>query len=419
MKYFWALALGAAVLLGCDDGSTSEEGGTGDFVSGPGGLDESVQSAELARSRGEGASTSPGEGALGSEDGDESQVAADDVACEEVVEGVTQISGHVFGDLDDSSLSVYASEPSESDEMQEGWLVNLLPEEIETTTCDNGEFSFSSLAEGVYVLDMGTGGQACTTRNCPIRFADAVKSGKVRITTFGDSVPKVGSDYLFPLRLQNILGEIVEVQNRNVAIPGSRSVDWVPGKYNFDQELAPLLEDTDVLIASIGGNDVTQYASEVLSSGQVMEVLNGGVNDKLMEILGNVVGIFDEARKINPDMDLVYCLYPNYANSTQWDDFLGAAGGLGFDVKSIVSGLIVEALDQVRNEMPDEPGMILVDMYGALGDADISHLLYDQLHFNDDGHQLYAEEIFRALGGVIVGQSESSGYNVGIAAEAP
>ena len=416
MKYVWALALGAALSVGCDNGSTSDDGGTSDFVSGPAGLDESAELLEPGATTSEG--SAPMNDGMGTGAG-ESEAPPEDVACEAVVDGVTQISGHVFGDMDDSSMSVYASEPSDGDALEEGWPVSLLPEGIDTTTCDDGQFSFSNLADGVYVLDMKTGNKACTTRNCPVRFADAVKSGKVRITTFGDSVPKVGSSYLFPLRLQNILGEIVEVENRNVAIPGSRSVDWIPGMYNFDQELAPLLEETDVLIASIGGNDVTQYASEVLSSGQVMEVLNGGVNDKLMEILGNVIGIFEEARKINPDMDLVYCLYPNYANSTQWDDFLGAAGGLGFDVKEIVSGLIVGALDQVRAEMPDEPGMILVDIYGALGNTDISHLLYDQLHFNDDGHQLYAEEIFRALGGVIVAEGESSEHNVGIVGDQP
>ena len=39
------------------------------------------------------------------------------------------------------------------------------------------------------------------------------------------------------------------------------------------------------------------------------------MNEKLLEIMGNVLSIFEAAREINPDMDLVYCLYPNYANS--------------------------------------------------------------------------------------------------------
>ena len=37
---------------------------------------------------------------------------------------------------------------------------------------------------------------------------------------------------------------------------------------------------------------------------------------------------------------------------------------------TIVAGLIVDALEQVLVEMPMEPGMIVVDMYGAFGDED-------------------------------------------------
>ena len=53
----------------------------------------------------------------------------------------------------------------------------------------------------------------------------------------------------------------------------------------------------------------------------------------------------------------------------------------------------MDALEQVLVEMPMEPGMIVVDMYGAFGDEDLTGVLYDQLHFNDEGHQIYAENL--------------------------
>ena len=48
----------------------------------------------------------------------------------------------------------------------------------------------------------------------------------------------------------------------------------------------------------------------------------------------------------------------------------------------------------------------LVDLYNFFlqrTDLDLDDVLYDDLHFNSQGHQIYAEQIFRALGGAEVG----------------
>lgn len=324
------------------------------------------------------------------------------VECTPYQEGETPVFGRVYEDAAPFGLSVHGFEPGDEDFGVIDWPVTLFPSGQQTVTCEDGRFAFTNVESGQHVVVVESPGEGCTTRNCPIRFPAALAEGEIQITTFGDSVPKVGSNLLFPARLQEMLNPLAEVTSRNVAVPGSRSVNWLPGTFNFNQELVPELANTDVLIASLGGNDVMAYASEVMSGGGgIAEALDGGVNEKLLEIMSNVLTIFEAAREINPEMDLVYCLYPNYANSAQWKEFLEVFPG----VTTIVAGLIVDALEQVLEEMPMEPGMIVVDMYGAFGDEDLTGFLYDQLHFNDAGHQIYAEEIFRALGGVTVPES--------------
>lgn len=408
--------------IGCDDSETTGEGensGAAAIVSGPGGLDNANEEENGTSTsedpEGEGKPVGEGNESEGEESPEGNEGAAEEeLECEPYDEGNTAVHGMLYADSAPLATSVYAAEIGDEDALETGITVGILPGDAVVATCDDGGFSFNGLEDGPYVVDLSElGDRPCTTRNCPQRFPAAIREGKVRLTTFGDSVPKVGSSTLFPKHLETLLNGVVETTSVNVAVPGSKTVDWLPGTYNFVNELAPTLANTDVLIASIGGNDVTQYASDVLASGNIGEALNGGVNTKLVEIMGNVLTIFEEVKAINPDIDVVYCLYPNYANSDQWGSFLGGIEG----VAGLVATLIVDALEQIRDEMPVEKGLVLVDMYGALEGQDLTDILYDELHFNDVGHVIYAEEIFRALGGVIVENGSAPEVTVGLQVE--
>ena len=54
--------------------------------------------------------------------------------------------------------------------------------------------------------------------------------------------------------------------------------------------------------------------------------------------------------------------------------------------------------------------IVLVDLFGLTPQLPqpLDDYLDDALHFNEVGHDLYAHEVFRALGGVIVGASPLS-----------
>ncbi len=266
----------------------------------------------------------------------------------------------------------------------------------DAVTCDDGSFAFGGLADGVYVTDIDwPDGTFCTTRNCTRRFPEAVRSGRVKIVTLGDSVPVQGAPVTFPARLAELLAPVAEVENLNIAMGGTVSTDWTPGTSNFDNRLAPHIESADVIIVSIGGNDFLNYANGAYSNPADAIA---GFPDFVREVMERVLWVKDEVRFRNPDVDLVYLLYPDYSQSAMWEEQFRVA-------IDIIRGLVADALEQVLDEMAYDEDVIVVDFYGYFREHELSldPYLFDMLHFNDPGQDIYTEQIFLALGGVRVG----------------
>jgi lysophospholipase L1-like esterase len=225
---------------------------------------------------------------------------------------------------------------------------------------------------------------------------DAVAEGSVNMVTFGDSVPVQGDPSMFPDRIVEKLSELVTVNSTNVAIGGTISTDWLPGTSNFEQVLVPHLADADLIVISLGGNDVMGYAANAMSDPAGIAGAVDGLNDFLISVMGNVMAIVAEIRVHNPDVDIVYCLYPNYAKSDMWSSVVPAM------FQTLVTDLVTTGLDLVRESIPSEEDVVLMDLYGATADVDLDLYLFDQLHFNDAGQDLYADEILKVLGFVHV-----------------
>ena len=68
-------------------------------------------------------------------------------------------------------------------------------------------------------------------------------------------------------------------------------------------------------------------------------------------------------------------------------------------------------LESARETDTRDYDALLADLFGATYELDSSldDYLYDSLHFNDRGQTFYAEEVFMALGGVLVGPSPLGG----------
>jgi len=303
--------------------------------------------------------------------------------------------GHVYRDADGSDLSRYAGGFARPDTPLEGVPVRLLGSGLELESCPGGDFAFPA-PEGLYVVAPEAHEGDCSQRNCATRFPDAIEEGLVKIVTLGDSVPVLGAAETFPTRVAELVSALVDVQEVNLAVSGTESSDWTPGGSRFEQVRDELI-DADVVLVSLGGNDVLNFASTA-DLGDLGALLMGA-QATVDEVAANVREIAAEIRGENPDADVVFCLYPDYSQATQtppWSD-------LGFLPPGIVSGLLVRA----RDNFTPQDDIVLVDLFGLTPalPLPLDDYLDDALHFNDVGHDLYAHEVFRALGGVIVGPS--------------
>lgn len=317
-------------------------------------------------------------------------------ACTTFAGAGTTVSGDMYVDDDQSERSLWdLPNVGAGGEAVVGVSMRLIGADGVTQgiTCDDGTWGFSDLSGDTWIVDVEwPEGTICRTRNCTRRFGDAAAEGSVKILTIGDSVPVVGDAPFFPERLGGMVSAVAEVEIVNNAVGGTTSEDWVPGSQLYNERLAPHIADTDVFIVSIGGNDFLQYVNEGAASDPI-GALNG-IPDFVREVMGRVIDIKDEVRSQNPDADLVYLLYPNYATSDMWASQFGFAA-------SFIEDAVTDALEQILNELAVSEDIILVDFYGYFRETglDLDDYLYDQLHFNDAGQEVYARQIFEALGG--------------------
>lgn len=320
------------------------------------------------------------------------------------------ITGSLYwdGDMGDQSLYRYALTP-QNDAPAEPRIMRFLSPDGErlVMSCDDGSFGVPSLSEGVYMMiPQMNDGEIASTKNVSHYTYEALKAGQIDVVTIGDSVPVVGGKPTFTEVLKEIMQPFGTINANNIAVGGTISEHWVPGTDLYENSLKPLLPETDLVVISLGGNDLLHYVNNALSGGNIQAAIDD-FEPFVIEIMDRVLAIVEDIHSINPEIDVVYCLYPNYADSDMWK------GQLGF-AHSFVSTKVVEALDIVRASIPAGHRFILMDLYGATEDLDLDALLYDQLHFNTAGQEIYAEEIFRALGGARIGDSLGMEKNFGL-----
>ena len=147
-----------------------------------------------------------------------------------------------------------------------------------------------------------------------------------------------------------------------------------------------------------------------LASKPVDELIadfEGAVED----IKSNLKTIITELRRRNPDADIVWLLYPNYARSAEWERLAGSS-------VSLVELILKRTLGEIREDMAHHEGLIVWDMFGGTKDVDLNTILIDPLHLNSTGHELYANVLLETLGGVLISEEEgSSERSIGVSLE--
>ncbi len=309
-----------------------------------------------------------------------------------------QVAGALYEDVDMSSSSRWTSEFGAEDAALAGARVELIGARGTWTTsvCEDGTFGFSGLPEGDYFVRPVTEDEfpVCTTSTHGRRFAEAMAEGEIDVVVFGDSLPHWGPQPWWPERFADRAGAMADVTMHNIAVPGAESPQWLPGQGFWVSSLEPLIDDADVFVFSIGGNDLYSLAQVDLSTTPVGE-LAVQFEEKVVEIEENVRDIASALRARNPNADIVYLVYPDYGNTERWAALAGQAA-------PIVKSTLRRTLGRIRLDNAHYERMTFLDLFGATIDIDLNALLVDELHFNEAGHIFVAEELFRSMGGVRV-----------------
>lgn len=313
--------------------------------------------------------------------------------------GAGVVTGWLYEDADGADETPRAGERAADDPAVAEPFAVLTPDgERPIRPCEDGSYAVDTLPEGpALLLPPARDGQRCTRRNCPKSFASAARDGRAVVVTMGDSIPVVGDRPLFPDRLVRLFDGLVEIDNRNVAVAGSTSPQWLPGQRNFENRLRPELVDADLVIISLGGNDLLEYMSQPGLISNIPAAVEGA-RELVVTIVERLITIVQAIREVNPEVDVLYCLYPDYTQATR-HQLWGLAGRL------LGPGTMRDVLETALAAVPEDEEVLVADMLNAWEGLDVGVYLYDALHFNAAGQTLYAEEIFWSLGGVHLGES--------------
>ncbi len=314
-----------------------------------------------------------------------------------------QIRGRLSRDPEHLAQSHYVQRYSEDTHppLTQVPVTLLLPKELSarpTALSDaKGDFCFDHASERAFLLVETPTSLHATSHNHGRHTAQAIRNGSIRVLTFGDSIPAYGPQPWFPELLANHLSALADAHSVNLAVPGSTTAQWLPNTRYFNERVLPNLEHTQLIVFSLGGNDLMAFAEaiELLSPEEAIAMLDQ-LDAQIALITANLRAIITELRRQAPQADIAWILYPNYASSQAWGEYLGP-------YQPIVENLMHAKLNEIRATMAQERDLLLIDLAAATLAMNLDALLDDPLHLNRAGHAFLADEIFVTLGGVLQG----------------
>lgn len=324
------------------------------------------------------------------------------------------VSGVLYDDTNASSVSDWVQPIDAGDVRLPGVGVALIGASGETSalTDVNGGYFFDALTDGAYFVTTDVDPALdSTSNNHPTRLPTAIRDGHVHLVHFGDSLGVVGPTPRFPSLFAEHLSAIVPTTVENVAVGGSTTRDWLPGAATgfFEHDLAPLVADADVVTITLGGNDLDVYLGNP-PDYDPMKIIERFLADPhyLYDIYPNLATIVGAIRALNPSCDVVYFVYPNYANSTAMKGYTG-------DLQPLASLAFGFALSAGRQLAAENPGIVIADVFTELGNTWLDPYLIDEVHLSAAGHQVFADVLFRAVGGVDVVSGQALQRSFGFA----
>jgi lysophospholipase L1-like esterase len=216
-----------------------------------------------------------------------------------------------------------------------------------------------------------------------------VLRGGERIVFIGDSLA-LQAPPSYPELLPAVLGERAPgVETINLAEPGTTAADWRPGSPLFEQRLDPELGQADLIVVSLGGNDLEAGigAADGIDALSKASDRATAAFDAIDRFGRQLRRIHAEIRERAPDAGIVYVGYPDYAAATTWQQAAGAGGTLALEL----------GLDALFAAAAGAEPDLLVDMRAATERAGVDSLLADGEYLAPAGHELYARRLAREL----------------------
>ncbi|PZD93599.1 GDSL family lipase [Paenibacillus sambharensis] len=208
-----------------------------------------------------------------------------------------------------------------------------------------------------------------------------------RIVALGDSLTKgtgdaTGEGYVKQAAalIEEASGEQVEIIN-NLAIGGMRA-DQLAERLQADKSFARALTQANLILLSIGGNDLFQFARTETGSGAAA-IEPELAAKRLEEGLGRLSDVVERIREVNPDAKLVYIgLYNPF-----------------YDIPELRGGsLAVQDWNREAYRILNEQGnAILVPTSDLFEETIAFHLSSDHFHPNHAGYGKIAERLVQSL----------------------
>ena len=95
--------------------------------------------------------------------------------------------------------------------------------------------------------------------------------------------------------------------------------DWLPDGNYFQSRLTPHIPNADLIVITIGGNDLMTLFSDAASRHDIPAAVEEA-RRIIQQVIENLKLMISAIREINPDVDIAFCLYPDYtqARGTIW-----------------------------------------------------------------------------------------------------
>jgi lysophospholipase L1-like esterase len=214
--------------------------------------------------------------------------------------------------------------------------------------------------------------------------------GGDRVVFIGDSLA-VEAPPNYPDLLPGALrGRARGVETVNLAEPGTTAEDWGAGGPLFRRRLAPELDEADLVVVTLGGNDLQEAlggSDGIDAAGRADAGSGAGALAAIDRFGRRLRSIFAAIRRRSPGTKIAYVGYPDYSRATAWREAGGTQGTLALSFG--LSALTAAAADA-------EPDL-LVEMRKATARAGVDSLLADSEHLGPAGHELYARRLAAEL----------------------